>query len=100
MGITETAVPGGLQSPTPIEPRPTVRTLQIEEHGDPWKGLVKPKIRLMGCWLERAGFRPGHRVQVICVSPGLIELRSLDALIEGVEKQPHQSSPTLRADES
>jgi hypothetical protein len=34
-----------------------VRTLKIEADGDRWKG-IKPKIRLMGRWLERAGFRP------------------------------------------
>ena len=62
-----------------MEPHPAVRTLQIEAEGDPWKGLLKPKIRLMGRWLEQAGFTPGHRVQVTCVAPGVIELRSPDA---------------------
>jgi hypothetical protein len=57
-----------------------VRTLKIEADGDVWKGLIKPKIRLMGHWLERAGFKPGHRVRVVCVAPGIIELRSPDAL--------------------
>src|ERR1043166_7175883 len=60
---------------------PPVRTLQIEADGDIWKGPMKPKIRLMGRWLERAGFRPGHRVQVKCIAPGVIELRSPDGLI-------------------
>ena len=53
-----------------------VRTLKIEEHGDRWKAPVKPKIRLIGRWLELAGFKPGKRVQVKCVSEGVIELRS------------------------
>ena len=53
-----------------------VRTLKIEADGDFWKGLVIPKIRLMGHWLGRAGFTPGSRVQVTCVAPGVIELRS------------------------
>ena len=57
------------------EPRLPVRTLKIEEDGDAWKGLIKPKIRLAGRWLERAGFKPGHRVYVTCVAPGVIELR-------------------------
>src|SRR5664279_3461528 len=52
------------------------RTLKIEAEGDPWQGAVKPKIRLMGRWLEQAGFKPGLRVQVTCVAAGLIELRS------------------------
>jgi len=58
------------------ELRQPARTLKIEEDGDYWKGLTKPKIRLMGRWLERAGFRPGNRVHVTCLSPGVIELRS------------------------
>lgn len=53
-----------------------VRTLKIEADGDGWKGLVKPKIRLMGRWLERAGFPPGRHVHVKCVAPGFIELRA------------------------
>jgi hypothetical protein len=56
------------------------RTLKIEADGDFWKGLIKPKIRLMGRWLERAGFSPGGQVQVTCVAPGVIELRSPNAL--------------------
>lgn len=51
------------------------RTLKIEEHGDFWRSRAKPKIRLVGRWLERAGFSPGNRVHVTCVAPGLIELR-------------------------
>ncbi len=78
--MTDISLPGGSQSSTRIEPRPSVRTLQIEADGDPWKGLIKPKIRLIGRWLEHAGFKPGHRVQVTCVAPGVIELRSPDGL--------------------
>jgi len=59
---------------------PSVRTLKIEADGDFWKGVTMPKIRLMGGWLERAGFSPGNRVQVTCEAPGVIQLRSLDAL--------------------
>jgi hypothetical protein len=58
----------------------SVRTLKIEAHGDIAKGLIKPKIRLIGRWLEQAGFRPGHHVRVTCVAPGVIELRSPDAV--------------------
>lgn len=54
---------------------PTSRTLKIEEDGDRWRG-IKPKIRLIGKWLERAGFKPGKHVSVVCVAPGLIELRA------------------------
>jgi cell division inhibitor SulA len=52
------------------------RTLKIEEDGDRWKGRIKPKIRLSGNWLERAGFKPGNRVAVMPISEGVIELRS------------------------
>jgi|ERR1017187_3417986 hypothetical protein len=62
----------------PNTPDPPVRKLKIEADGDPWKGLIKPKIRLMGRWLERAGFSPGSDVHVTCVAPGVIELRSPD----------------------
>ncbi len=60
--------------------QPHIRTLKIEAEGDPWRGLIKPKIRLIGRWLERAGFTPGHRAQVTCIAPGVIELRSADAV--------------------
>ena len=52
-----------------------VRRIKIEAEGDRWKG-IKPKIRLIGKWLERAGFAPGGRVQVTSVAPGVLELRS------------------------
>ena len=60
----------------------TVRRLKIEEQGDAWRGRIKPKIRLIGRWLEQAGFQPGSHVQITCVSPGILELRSTEA--------PHQ----------
>lgn len=52
------------------------RTLKIKAGGDRWKGF-KPKIRLMGHWLEHAGFKPGTRVSVRCIGSGVIELRSM-----------------------
>jgi hypothetical protein len=72
------------------EPDPLVRRLKIEAVGDFWKGLVKPKIRITGHWLERAGFSPGSHVQVTCVAPGVMELRSPDA---STRSTPQQSSP-------
>ena len=63
------------------------RTLKIEEDGDSWKGVIKPKIRLMGRWLERAGFKPGTRVHITCVAPGIIELRSPDAMMLNESKR-------------
>lgn len=63
----------GPQERNPDRP---IRTLKIEEDGDYFRGRIKPKIRLMGHWLERAGFKPGTRVSVRCVGSGVIELRS------------------------
>ena len=69
----------------------------IEADGDSWKGLVNPKIHLMGRWLERAGFRPDHRVRVMRVAPGVIELRSPDALTAPDTRQisSEQREPSL-----
>jgi hypothetical protein len=55
---------------------PPARRLKIEADGDFWKGDPKPKIRLTGRWLARAGFSPGDHVHVTCLTPGVIELRS------------------------
>jgi hypothetical protein len=57
----------------------SIRQLKIEREGDFWKGVVKPKIRLTGRWLERAGFSPGGHVHVTCLAPGVIQLRSAHA---------------------
>lgn len=75
-GLTKRSVMFEDKSIQRTEPDPPVRTLKIEADGDFWKGLTKPKIRLMGRWLERAGFSPGSHVHVTCVAPGIIELRS------------------------
>lgn len=61
--------------PQPAPASPARRTLKIEEEGDFWRSPAKPKIRLIGRWLARAGFNPGGRVCVTCVAPGIIELR-------------------------
>jgi len=50
------------------------RTLKIEATGDFWRGKVTPKIRLTGQWLEQAGFKPGHRVEVRLDEPGMLTL--------------------------
>jgi len=47
----------------------------------------------MGRWLERAGFTPGNRVQVTCVSPGIIELRSPDASMVNEMQPPAREPP-------
>lgn len=48
-----------------------VRTLKIEEDGDYFAGRIKPKLRLSGRWLERAGFKLGTRVLVKCLARAL-----------------------------
>jgi len=68
-----------------------MRKLKIEADGDSWKGTIKPKIRLMGQWLERAGFEPGKHVHVTCVAPGVIELRSQDSCTLNETKQVARS---------
>ena len=86
-GVQET------DSLTRVEPRPPFRTLKIEADGDFWRGPVKPKSRLTGRWLERAGFRPGNRVDVACVVPGVIELRCHDAGTVVETTQPSSEQP-------
>jgi hypothetical protein len=54
------------------------RNLKIEAAGDFWLVKVSPKIRLSGRWLEQAGFKPGHRVEVEISQPGTLTLRFLD----------------------
>lgn len=52
-----------------------VRSLAIEATGDFFHKKLTPKIRLTGRWLERAGFLPGHRVEVSFEQPGTLTLR-------------------------
>ena len=50
------------------------RSIKIEAIGDFRVGKIKPRIRLLGHWLERAGFKPGHRVAVRWDQPGTLTL--------------------------
>jgi len=50
------------------------RTLKIESDGDFARGHIRPKIRLMGRWLEQAGFKPGHRTIIHQTRPGELTL--------------------------
>ena len=77
VALRECATPENLQSCDNPQKAVNYRSLKIEEDGDFWKEKLTPKIRLKGCWLERAGFKPGNQVSVKCVAPGIIELRSL-----------------------
>jgi hypothetical protein len=40
------------------------RTLKIEAVGDFAYRKIKSRIRLSGHWLEKAGFKPGHRAEI------------------------------------
>jgi hypothetical protein len=53
---------------------PHTRSLAVEATGDPWRGKITPRIRIAGQWLERAGFKPGHRVEVRLEQPGTMTL--------------------------
>ena len=55
-----------------------VRSLAIEATGDFFRRKITPKIRLTGQWLERAGFKPGHRVEVRFDQPGNLTLRFVE----------------------
>jgi Toxin SymE, type I toxin-antitoxin system len=51
------------------------RTLKIEAIGDFAYHKIKPRIRLSGQWLEKAGFKPGHRVEITSSQPGALSLQ-------------------------
>jgi len=51
------------------------RTLKIEAIGDFAYNKIKPRIRLSGHWLERAGFKPGHRAVIHMPRPGELMLQ-------------------------
>ena len=51
------------------------RSLKIEAIGDFAYNKIKPRIRLSGHWLERAGFKPGHRAVIHVPRPGELTLQ-------------------------
>jgi len=60
------------------------RTLKIEAIGDFAAGKTRPMIRLNGNWLKRAGFKPGHRVEIFHSNPGELLLQFREKMPEGV----------------
>jgi hypothetical protein len=54
------------------------RSLKIEATGDFYRKKITPRIRITGKWLERAGFRPGHRVEIRFEQPGTLTLRFME----------------------
>ena len=83
------------QFPNDSTPCASTRTLKIEEEGDFSAKRIKPKIRLMGRWLEKAWFSPGGRVHVVCRAPGIIELRTPVALNSGQATPIKWDQPNL-----
>jgi hypothetical protein len=61
-----------------VTSHPQSRFLKIEATGDYFYRKITPKIRLAGQWLEQAGFKPGHRVEVRLDQPGTLTLRFVD----------------------
>lgn len=59
------------------------RSLKIEKIGDFCDGKIIPRIRIAGQWLEQAGFKPGHRVEIRFDQPGNLTLRFLEQPKEG-----------------
>ena len=54
------------------------RSLKVEAIGDFSRRKVIPRIRISGKWLEQAGFKPGHRVQILSDQPGTMSLHLLE----------------------
>lgn len=51
------------------------RSLKVEAIGDVARRKVIPRIRIAGQWLEQAGFKPCHRVQILIEQSGSLTLR-------------------------
>lgn len=65
------------------------RTLKIETVGDFARGKIKPCIRLTGQWLEQAGFKPGHRVEINQSKAGEMVLQFQET---PTDSDPHRPS--------
>lgn len=58
-----------------------MRTIAVERmsearsdrQGKAWTGA---RIRLKGQWLEAAGFKPGLRVKIVILAPGIVQLQT------------------------
>jgi hypothetical protein len=69
------------------------RTLQIETVGDFAARKIKPLIRLTGRWLEKAGFKPGDRVEVSQTKAGELVLQAQATATE--RENPAQAGSPL-----
>jgi hypothetical protein len=59
------------------------RSLKIERTGDFYRKKIIPRIRLNGKWLEAAGFKPGHRVEICVPESGTMVLRFVEQVQNG-----------------
>lgn len=75
--------------------KPVMRSqiLKVEETGDFYFGNVRPRIRLSGRWLERAGPKPGHRVQVTWIDDGVLSLRFVEVAKPTEKRPPYENRP-------
>jgi hypothetical protein len=69
------------------------RSLKIEAVGDFACYKIKPRIRLAGYWLELAGFKPGHRVEIHSSKAGELTLQFKDQSAGVSEDSHEQHSP-------
>jgi len=87
-----------LDSPSRLRAR---RNPKIENLTDPYsrrgRGAVRAGLRLKGQWLARAGFRPGERVAVILIEPGLMHLRVIPESAQRAEALPQQTELVLQS---
>ena len=67
--------------------KPKTRILKIEAIGDFAYNKVKPRIRLTGQWLEKAGFKPGHRVEISSLRSGELSLQFKEQAQPGDENR-------------
>ena len=72
------------------------RSLKIEAIGDFVCDKIKPRIRLAGYWLEHAGFKPGHRVEIHSPKTGELTLQFKEEVPEGANRSattPNKNRP-------
>jgi hypothetical protein len=48
--------------------------LTVERTGDFWKNKIIPRLRIAGKWFDQAGFKPGSRVTVRLLQPGIMQI--------------------------
>ena len=72
------------------------RSLKIEAVGDFAHRKIKPRIRLSGQWLEKAGFKPGHRVEILELKPGELSLQFREETPKRGQRKIGSTSNTSR----